>query len=145
MIRRTPDLNLRYTGVPTTPLSLSRTDTHAVLLETVPADGATGETAPGTLRLRFNEPVRPTGLALRGPGGRDIPLTTSDGSRRGTEIIAALPPLEPGTYYASWRAFPPDGHPIGGTVVRSEERHVGTQGDSTCGFRCWPLLQNKKK
>src|SRR5690606_13455763 len=42
---------------------------HAVLLESVPADGAALATAPAAIVLRFNEPVAPVLLRLLGPDG----------------------------------------------------------------------------
>ncbi|MDN5870070.1 MAG: CopD family protein [Nitrococcus sp.] len=89
---------------------------HAVLLETVPADGAALEAAPAQLRLTFNEPVRPIFLRLIGSNGRQLLAADAVRARNAT-ITATVPELSQGAYIVSWRAVSIDGHPIGGAFT----------------------------
>lgn len=89
---------------------------HAVLMETVPADGAALDSAPRQLRLTFNEPVRPVFVRLIDSHGHR--LLGPDAVRvRNTSITATLPPLPAGAYIVSWRAVSVDGHPVGGAFT----------------------------
>lgn len=89
---------------------------HAVLLNTVPADGAVLETAPTELRLTFNEPVRPIFLRLIDSDGHQWLLPDAVQTQNNT-IIATVPLLPDGAYIVSWRAVSVDGHPVGGAFT----------------------------
>ena len=56
---------------------------HAVVLETVPADGAVLDRAPSAIVIRFSEPVTPiAGQVLDGEGRNVLPADAVSGSRR---------------------------------------------------------------
>lgn len=89
---------------------------HAALLSSIPADGAVLEAAPGTLALRFDEPVTPTALALAGPDGRRVALPPP--MTAGPEITVAPPAgLGEGSYVLSYRIISADGHPVAGAIA----------------------------
>jgi copper transport protein len=91
---------------------------HAALVESHPADGAVVEEAPGTVRLRFNEPVSPLVVSLtdaRGNVHRDLSVAA-----RNEALEVAVPGNLPrGSHVLSYRVTSGDGHPIGGSIVFS--------------------------
>lgn len=104
---------------------------HAVLLETLPADGRVLDAAPERFMLRFNEPVEVASLRLVQGNGRSLTLTP-EADAAPEQVTARLPELEPGSYIASWRLVSADGHPIVGSSVFT----IGTAGsDATLAAR----------
>ncbi|SDT43493.1 copper transport protein [Friedmanniella luteola] len=96
---------------------------HTRLVDTVPADGTVVAAAPGTVELRFNEPVTVVegGFALYDSTGRHtvdgVPSTVGVSSRDRV-VTAALPTgLARGSYLLGWRVVSADGHPVGGAVA----------------------------
>jgi copper transport protein len=94
---------------------------HAELVETDPAEGAVVETAPETVTLTFNEPVRLTSqeIAVYDAGGDPVASTAG---ATGTEVTVGLTDaagLEDGTYVVSWNVLSGDGHPISGALTFS--------------------------
>src|SRR5262245_46882858 len=92
---------------------------HAVLLDTVPADGAVLATAPSDVILRFNEPISPVTVRVLAIDARPI----ADGSNARTEnnsISLPLPTdLANGTYVVSYRVISLDSHAIAGSFAFS--------------------------
>jgi copper transport protein len=95
---------------------------HAVVLETIPADGTLLESAPDQIVIRFNEPVAPVAAQILNAAGEEI--TPAEPARvEGAELRIVLPPsLAEGSYIASYRVISADSHPVGGSIVFS----VGT-------------------
>ncbi|WP_210504501.1 copper resistance CopC/CopD family protein [Nocardioides xinjiangensis] len=94
---------------------------HAELIETDPAEGAVVQTAPETVTLTFNEPVRLTAqeIAVYDAAGGAVPSTATAG---GTEVRVGLTgaaDLADGTYVVSWNVLSGDGHPISGALTFS--------------------------
>jgi len=90
---------------------------HAVLMSSVPADGAVLPEAPGQVHLDFNEPVSLTSLSLLSPAGEK---TTITGAADNTSVEASLPDLAAkGSYALSYRVISADGHPVAGTLIFS--------------------------
>jgi copper transport protein len=91
---------------------------HASLISTEPSDGSMMSQAPRTVRLRFNEPVRPAAVKLIDGEGRrrdDARVSAHDDL-----IEIALPDdLPRGAQFVSYRVFSADGHPVGGSLVFS--------------------------
>ncbi|WP_322921318.1 copper resistance protein CopC [Nocardioides renjunii] len=102
-------------------LGSSSASAHAELVETDPAEGAVVETAPETVTLTFNEPVRLTSqeVAVYDAAGQPVDATASAG---GTDVTVDLPGaagLADGTYVVSWNVLSSDGHPISGALTFS--------------------------
>lgn len=90
---------------------------HATLIGSEPAEGSIVATAPGTMRLSFNEPVTPLAFRLFDPAGETIDVTPT---AQDSDLIVELPTARgEGTYALSWRVASADGHPIGGTSTFS--------------------------
>ncbi len=95
---------------------------HTRLLEVTPAEGSVLATAPGTVELRFNEPVTvvESAFALYDSAGRHtvdgLPSMVEVTSR--DQVVTATLPAElvRGSYLLSWRVVSADGHPIGGAT-----------------------------
>lgn len=87
---------------------------HAVLLASVPADGASLERAPPAIELRFSEPVGLVTLRLLDGGGTELPLPGH--VLRDETLRIDLPPLPAARYLLSWRVTSLDSHPIGGSL-----------------------------
>lgn len=114
---------------------------HAVVVETVPTDGALIDSAPEAVVIRFNEPVRPVRAQILDADGADV--TPADAvSVEGPVLKIALPPsLAPGSYIASYRVVSLDSHPVGGSIVFSVERVSSrvTASTSAADDRGWRL------
>jgi copper transport protein len=102
---------------------------HAELIGSDPAEGAVVETAPDTVTLTFNEPVRLTSqeIAVYDSAGEQVEATSG---ANGTEVTVGLSgagDLADGTYVVSWNVLSGDGHPISGALTFS----VGAPSAST--------------
>ncbi|MFF2623176.1 copper resistance CopC/CopD family protein [Oerskovia jenensis] len=92
---------------------------HAILVDTSPRQGATSDTSPERVILRFDEPVTVLDGSLvvsdlRGERWDLEQVTTTDG---GHTVSVALPPdLPDGQYLASWRLLSLDTHVTGGSI-----------------------------
>lgn len=102
---------------------------HATLIGSEPAEGSIVATAPGTVRLSFNEPVMPLAFKLFDPAGESIDITPTG---QDSDLVVELPAAHgEGTYALSWRVASADGHPIGGTATFSighASRRAATEG-----------------
>jgi copper transport protein len=92
---------------------------HAMLLESVPADGAVLAQSPPTVVLRFDEPVTLAKVEILDsngkPAGGAITVMARD-----AELHLHLPAaLAKGTYLLSYHVTSLDSHPVGGTIVFS--------------------------
>ena len=91
---------------------------HASLVSTEPGDGSMMSQAPKTVRLRFNEPVRPAAIKLIDGEGRV--RDDADVSAHDDTIEIKLPDnLARGAQFISYRVFSADGHPVGGSLTFS--------------------------
>lgn len=88
---------------------------HAVLLESLPADGAALDKGPPAIVLRFNEPVAPVSVRLLDATGADRAVAAPRAENN--EIRLELPDLPGGGYIVSWRVVSGDSHPIAGGSV----------------------------
>ncbi len=90
---------------------------HAGLVSTDPADGATLETAPASVALRFNEPVTPISVRLLDGSGREQALPGL-ATVENNEVRVALPEgLGRGQYTLSYRVTSADAHPVAGAIL----------------------------
>jgi len=90
---------------------------HAVLLETVPSDGAVLSEMPALLLLRFNEPVSVVTLGLIDGAGRNL-LAGEPAQPPGAQVrIVAPAAATSGWFVLSYRVVSADGHPIAGAVT----------------------------
>jgi copper transport protein len=94
---------------------------HAELVETDPAEGAVVETAPETVTLTFNEPVRLTSqeIAVYDAGGDPVASTAGATGAEVTVGLTDAAGLDDGTYVVSWNVLSGDGHPISGALTFS--------------------------
>lgn len=94
---------------------------HAELVETDPAEGAVVETAPETVTLSFNEPVRLTSqeIAVYDAQGEEVASSAAAGGAEVSVELAAAADLADGTYVVSWNVLSGDGHPIAGALTFS--------------------------
>jgi methionine-rich copper-binding protein CopC len=89
---------------------------HSLLLESVPASGATLTAPPRELMLRFNNRIEKSLSRVRlvdgqGAGG---PLAVTAGDGAADRLIAALPPLGAGRWRVEWQVLSTDGHVVSG-------------------------------
>jgi len=97
----------------------SQAHAHAVLVETVPRDGAVLPEAPREVMLRFSEPVAPVMLRVLGIDARAIADRTQARVENETVRIALPENLPSTTYVVTYRVISVDSHPISGTIVFS--------------------------
>ncbi len=90
---------------------------HAALVSTDPVDGATLDTAPASVTLRFNEPVTPISVRLLDGAGRAL-LLPGLATVENNEVRVALPStLGQGHYTVSYRVTSADAHPVAGAIL----------------------------
>jgi len=89
---------------------------HSLLLESVPAAGATLSTPPRELMLRFNNRIEKSLSRLRVVNGQgvDHPLVIAVGGGSADRLTAAVPPLPPGRWQVQWQVLSTDGHVVSG-------------------------------
>jgi methionine-rich copper-binding protein CopC len=89
---------------------------HSLLLESMPAAGATLSTPPRELMLRFNNRIEKSLSRLRVVNGQgvDHPLVIAVGGGSADRLTAALPLLPPGRWQVQWQVLSTDGHVVSG-------------------------------
>jgi copper resistance protein C len=89
---------------------------HSLLLESVPAAGATLTTAPRELMLRFNNRIEKSLSRIRlvGGDGVDRPLAVAVDGGAADRLTAAVPALAPGRWRVEWQVLSTDGHVVYG-------------------------------
>ena len=94
---------------------------HAELIDTDPAEGSVVETAPDTVTLTFNEPVRLTSqeIAVYDAAGDEVGSTAGASGTEVTVDLTGAADLADGTYVVSWNVLSGDGHPISGALTFS--------------------------
>ncbi|WP_448192343.1 copper resistance CopC/CopD family protein [Azospirillum sp. sgz301742] len=90
---------------------------HAVLRETVPADGVRLDAPPHEVVLRFNEPVVPIAVQVLDGGGHAVARTGAVSARDDTVRLGLPHHLPTGTYVVSYRVTSADGHPAAGSIT----------------------------
>jgi hypothetical protein len=76
------------------------------VVETIPAPGATGVSANGSIRIRFSEPIDTSTfesgvLGLQDAGGRPVPTAIHWEQASNTAVLAPTVPLGPGSTYTA--------------------------------------------
>ena len=89
---------------------------HSLLLESVPAAGATLSTPPQELMLRFNNRIEKTLSRVRVVDARGVehPLVITVAAGPADRLTAAVPPLPPGRWLVQWQVLSTDGHVVSG-------------------------------
>lgn len=97
---------------------------HATLQETVPTDDALVADVPGSVELRFDEPVAATTGAVRiiAPDGGRVERSAQE-VRGGRTLRVGVDGDAVGTYTVAYRVVSDDGHNISGSLLF----HVGTR------------------
>ena len=95
----------------------SSVSAHSLIMESVPATGAT-VTAPPILVLRFNGRIEKSlsSVTLVGPESTAIQLLRQE-SAYPERLIHRLPGLTPGPYQVKWKVLSADGHITEGVVT----------------------------
>ncbi|MCF6378703.1 copper resistance protein CopC [Nocardioides KLBMP 9356] len=100
---------------------VSPASAHAELVSTDPEEGAVLDSAPATVTLTFNEPVRLTSQEVAVYDAEGDPVESS-ATGVDSEVSVDLPGaagLADGTYVVSWNVLSGDGHPISGALTFS--------------------------
>ncbi len=94
---------------------------HAELIGTDPAEGSVAETAPESVTLTFNEPVRltPQEIVVYDAAGDRVPSTSGASGAEVRVDLADPADLGDGTYVVAWNVISGDGHPISGALTFS--------------------------
>jgi methionine-rich copper-binding protein CopC len=89
---------------------------HSLLLDSVPAAGATLAAAPPRLVLRFNNRIEKSLSRVRvvDAAGAAQPLVVTVADGAADRLTAALPPLAPGRWRVEWQVLSTDGHVVSG-------------------------------
>ncbi|MEM7743992.1 MAG: copper resistance CopC family protein [Pseudomonadota bacterium] len=88
---------------------------HSTKEKTEPADGAVITTAPTTIGMTFDSPMRVTMITLTDAEGGEYPVDRTDGMVPVMSFTADVPPLQRGTYTVEWRGLADDGHAMDGS------------------------------
>ena len=87
---------------------------HSKAKKTTPGNETTVQ-AVEAIEIRFDDPMRVTAIALKGPDG-DMAIERETGLDPVTEFRALPPDLMPaGVYQVDWRGLSSDGHPMQGS------------------------------
>ena len=92
---------------------------HAVVVDSVPRNGAALSAAPRQIELRFNVRVEQalTRAALVSHKGAPVPLTILPASEsRSERVLIAVPSLGAGDYEVRYRVLATDGHATQGVL-----------------------------
>lgn len=89
---------------------------HSLLLESVPAAGATLTAAPRELTLRFNNRIEKALSRMRLLDARGAAHSLAVAVHGGPpdRLTAAMPTLEPGPWRVEWHVLSADGHVVSG-------------------------------
>jgi copper resistance protein C len=89
---------------------------HSLLLESMPASGATLTAPPRQLMLRFNNRIEKSLSRVRlvDDRGADQLLAITAGGGPADRLIATVPPLGPGRWRVEWQVLSTDGHVVSG-------------------------------
>jgi methionine-rich copper-binding protein CopC len=89
---------------------------HSLLLESVPAAGATLTTPPHQLMLRFNNRIEKPLSRVRLVNGEGVAqsLDVAVGAGAADRLTATVPPLAPGRWRVEWQVLSTDGHVVYG-------------------------------
>ncbi|HEU0069971.1 MAG TPA: copper resistance protein CopC [Alphaproteobacteria bacterium] len=98
-------------------LAAAPVNAHALLLGTTPADRETLAVAPGTIVLRFNEPVVPISARLLDERGMAVASDASLEAHDAELRLTLAEPLADGAYVFSYRITSEDSHPVAGTIL----------------------------
>lgn len=93
---------------------------HPEIITTEPAANAELDAAPAQVRIVFNEPVEAAFADVQVFDAQGQQVDAGDGGRDPaavTNLLATLPPLEPGIYTTVWQVTGSDGHTIKGNFV----------------------------
>ncbi len=94
-------------------LSVLQAQAHTYLSESIPADEAVVNVAPGEIVLGFSEVVRLTAVSIRSGDGAEQALEPLPGET-GERFVVSVTDLSPGDYVVSWRAVGADTHIVSG-------------------------------
>ena len=90
---------------------------HSYLAKSSPAADAVVMQAPKEIRLSFNEGIQPrsSNVALTRSDGKKVPTgRASIDPQKGSDLVLAVPSLQPGKYEVRWQAMSLDSHRIQG-------------------------------
>lgn len=87
---------------------------HSPLKVTTPANDSVLATAPKTIELAFQQPMRLVAVSLTG-SGVDESLDVSGADEPVADHELPAPSLAPGAYAVEWRGMAEDGHIMTGT------------------------------
>jgi methionine-rich copper-binding protein CopC len=92
---------------------------HTGLESSSPAPGEqfTPATLPDEIRITFEDPVQPgSTFKLYGEGFSEVPGVAGEiDPEAPDQLVAPMPPLDPGEYSVQWTAISPDGDEISGS------------------------------
>jgi methionine-rich copper-binding protein CopC len=91
---------------------------HSLLLSSVPASNAVLESSPPYVTLRFNNRIEKRLSRVRLVDERGVVAsapTATDKPAPAETLVAAVPPLAPGTWRVEWQVFSTDGHVVAGS------------------------------
>lgn len=94
---------------------------HAELVAAEPAAGAQLQTSPQEVRLTFSEPVGAGSfITVYGEGFQMVPrVEARSDAAHPEQLVASLPPLEPGLYTVQYSVASADGHESAGSYTFS--------------------------
>jgi methionine-rich copper-binding protein CopC len=97
---------------------VARAGAHSLLLSSVPASNAVLNASPPYVTLRFNNRIEKRLSRIRLVDERGVAATAptaTDKDAAAETLVAAVPPLVPGTWRVEWQVFSTDGHVVAGS------------------------------
>ncbi len=99
---------------------------HAFPVRSQPRVGATGATAPETVRIWFNGDLEPLfdRLVVKDPAGKVVSRGNARVDAKDPTLLeVALDPLPPGSYHVYWHVTARDGHSTEGDYTFTVSGH----------------------
>src|SRR5260370_19484937 len=91
---------------------------HAVLLQTLPGEGAVLTNAPKTVTLRYSEQVEASLGAVRIYDSNSNRVDSGAITKPAPDVVQiAVPRLRAGAYVVTWRVISADSHPVQGSFT----------------------------
>lgn len=117
---------------------------HAVLLQTVPGEGAVLTTPPRAVSLRYNEQVTVSPGSIRVYDSRSNRVDSGAISASGDTVrVGVRPHLADGAYVVTWRVISADTHPVEGAFAFQVGLAANATAPNVTGL-AQSLLHNQK-
>lgn len=98
-------------------VGVSQASAHAVLTQSIPANGSIVQDSPQQIVLEFSDSIFPVEIKLLDKDGLEVVVLANEESSNNSVRIDLDEELEPGTYLIQYRVVSSDSHPVAGSIA----------------------------